>query len=64
MKGNKELIQRWIDKADRDLSTAKLIYLHLPDYYEMIAFHCQQYKKRTLMCLEDFRLRASIKYDN
>ena len=51
MKGNKELIQRWIDKADRDLSTAKLIYLHLPDYYEMIAFHCQQSVEKYLKAL-------------
>ena len=29
-------------KADHDLGTAKLIYLHLPNYFETIAFHCQQ----------------------
>jgi HEPN domain-containing protein len=35
-------IQEWIDKADRDLGSAKLIYLHIPHYYDMVAFHCQQ----------------------
>jgi HEPN domain-containing protein len=32
----------WIEKADHDLGSAKVIYLHLPDYFETIAFHCQQ----------------------
>jgi HEPN domain-containing protein len=35
-------IQVWIDKADQDLATAKLIYLHIPSYLDIIAFHCQQ----------------------
>jgi hypothetical protein len=32
----------WIEKADHDLGTAKVIFLHLPDYFDMVAFHCQQ----------------------
>lgn len=32
----------WIEKADHDLESAKIIYLHLPDYFDTIAFHCQQ----------------------
>ncbi len=32
----------WIEKADHDLGSAKVIYLHLPDYFDTIAFHCQQ----------------------
>jgi len=51
MSENKELIQKWIYLADRDLSTAKVIYLHLPDYYEMIAFHCQQSVEKYLKSL-------------
>ena len=32
----------WIEKANHDLGSAKVIYLHLPDYFDTIAFHCQQ----------------------
>jgi len=32
----------WIEKADHDLGSAKIIFLHLPDYFDSIAFHCQQ----------------------
>jgi HEPN domain-containing protein len=34
--------KEWIEKADHDLGSAKVIYLHLPDYFDTIAFHCQQ----------------------
>lgn len=37
-----EEIKEWIEKADHDLGSAKVIYLHLPDYFDTIAFHCQQ----------------------
>lgn len=37
-----EHIKEWIYKADHDLGTAKLIYKYLPDYFDTIAFHCQQ----------------------
>ena len=32
----------WIEKADHDLGSAKIIFIHLPDYFDTIAFHCQQ----------------------
>jgi HEPN domain-containing protein len=32
----------WINKADHDLGSAKIIYHHLPEYFDTIAFHCQQ----------------------
>ena len=35
-------VKEWIEKADHDLGSAKIIYLHLPDYFDTIAFHCQQ----------------------
>lgn len=35
-------IKQWIEQADHDLGSAKIIYLHLPDYFDTIAFHCQQ----------------------
>jgi HEPN domain-containing protein len=37
-----EEIREWIEKADHDLGSAKIIFLHLPDYFDTIAFHCQQ----------------------
>lgn len=40
MNGHKELIGEWIDKADHDLGSAKLIFLHIPEYFDTIAFHC------------------------
>ena len=42
MNGQIEEIKDWIEKADHDLGSAKIIYLHLPDYFDAIAFHCQQ----------------------
>ena len=42
MSVNEGLINEWIEKADHDLGSAKLIYSHLPDYYDTIAFHYQQ----------------------
>lgn len=37
-----EEIKEWMEKADHDLGSAKVIYLHLPEYFDTIAFHCQQ----------------------
>lgn len=37
-----ELINAWVEKADHDLGSAKVIYLNLPEYFDTIAFHCQQ----------------------
>ena len=37
-----DLIQEWLTKARHDLDTARVISAQLPDYYDMIAFHCQQ----------------------
>jgi HEPN domain-containing protein len=49
-------IHLWIEKADHDLGSAKIIYLHLPQYFDTIAFHCQQavekYLKAILVHLE------------
>ena len=37
-----EFIKRWIEKADHDLGTAVITYVHIPKYKDTIAFHCQQ----------------------
>ena len=53
MNADNERIREWIDKADHNLGSAKLIYLQIPEYFETIAFHCQQatekYLKATLV---------------
>lgn len=46
-----EEIKQWIEKADHDLGSAKIIYLHLPDYFDTIAFHCQQAVEKYLKAL-------------
>lgn len=42
MRGKKEIIGEWIEKADHDLGTAKIIYLQIPTYHDIISFNCQQ----------------------
>ncbi len=62
-----ELIHEWIDKADHDLGSAKLIYLHIPKYFDTIAFHCQQavekYLKAVLVFYDiDFQRSHNLVY--
>ncbi len=64
---NLEIIRQWLLKADHDLGTAKLTYLHLPDYFDTIAFHCQQavekYLKTYLIYLNiNFRPVHDLRY--
>ena len=35
-------IEQWIIKGDHDLGTAKVTYLHIPEYLDTVTFHCQQ----------------------
>jgi len=35
-------IKQWIIKGDHDLGTAKVTYLHIPEYLDTVTFHCQQ----------------------
>ena len=51
MSEKNELINEWIDKADHDLGSAKLIYLHIPKYFDTIAFHCQQATEKYLKAI-------------
>ena len=46
-----DLIKDWIEKADHDFGSAKLIFIHVPDYYNTIAFHCQQAAEKYLKAL-------------
>lgn len=51
MKEQIENVNEWIEKADHDLGSAKIIYLHLPDYFDTIAFHCQQAVEKYIKAL-------------
>jgi len=35
-------IKQWIVKGDHDLGTAKITFLHIPEYLDTVTFHCQQ----------------------
>ena len=37
-----EEIKQWIEKGDHDLGTAKVTYIHIPEYLDTVTFHCQQ----------------------
>lgn len=67
MSANDDHIKEWIIKADHDLDSAKLIFLHIPDYFDTIAFHCQQavekYIKAILIYFEiDFQRSHNLIY--
>jgi HEPN domain-containing protein len=42
MSGQVDDIGQWIIKGDHDLGTAKITYLHIPEYLDTVTFHCQQ----------------------
>ena len=42
MNGNLEETIRWITKADHDLGTSLITYLHIPAFRDTVTFHCQQ----------------------
>ncbi len=43
-----DLINNWIERADHDLGSAKLICLLILQYFDTIAFHCQQATEKYL----------------
>lgn len=50
-----EHVKAWIDKADHDLGSAKILFLYLPDYYDTIAFHCQQAAEKYIKAILFYR---------
>ncbi|RLD68527.1 MAG: hypothetical protein DRI95_02735 [Bacteroidetes bacterium] len=42
------IINQWIEKADHDLGTAKITYLHIPEYKDTVTFHCQRTVEKLL----------------
>ncbi len=51
MNDKEKVMQSWVQKAEHDLGTAKITYLHLPKYYDTIAFHCQQTVEKCIKAL-------------
>jgi len=43
-----EIVQSWLLKAGHDLETAKIVSTHLPEFDDVIAFHCQQTIEKSL----------------
>jgi HEPN domain-containing protein len=67
MKKNSTDLIQWINKADHDLGTAMLTYLHIPEYKDTVTFHCQQavekYLKSYLMFLGiEFKFTHDLVY--
>ncbi len=59
-----EEIKEWIEKAEHDLGSAKIIYLHLPDYFDTIAFHCQQAVEKYIKAiLVSYRIEFQRSHD-
>lgn len=61
------IVKMWIEKADHDLGSAKIIFEHMPEYYDTVAFHCQQavekYIKAALISVEiDFKKTHDLPY--
>jgi HEPN domain-containing protein len=67
MSGQVDEIKKWITKGDHDLGTAKITYLHIPEYLDTVTFHCQQavekYFKAYLIFLStSFRFSHDLVY--
>ncbi|MBM2817019.1 MAG: hypothetical protein HW421_3781 [Ignavibacteria bacterium] len=42
------LIDAWLERAEHDMETAKLVFNHLPTFFDTICFHCQQSAEKYL----------------
>lgn len=47
----KPKVDDWIEKGDHDLGSAKIIFQHIPEYFDTVAFHCQQAVEKYLKAL-------------
>lgn len=53
-----ETAKQWIIKGDHDLGTAKVTYLHIPEYLDTVTFHCQQAVEKYLKSYLIFKSMA------
>ena len=58
MSGQADYIEQWIIKGDHDLGTAKVTYLHIPEYLDTVTFHCQQAVEKYLKAYLVFQSMA------
>lgn len=58
MSGQVDEIKQWIIKGDHDLGTAKITYLHIPEYLDTVTFHCQQAVEKYLKAYLIFKSTA------
>ncbi|MEX2428197.1 MAG: HEPN domain-containing protein [Bacteroidales bacterium] len=58
MSGQADEIKQWISKGDHDLGTAKVTYLHIPEYLDTVTFHCQQAVEKYLKAYLIFQSTA------
>jgi HEPN domain-containing protein len=56
-------IKQWITKGDHDLGTAKVTYLHIPEYLDTVTFHCQQAVEKYLKAYLVFQ-SATFRYSH
>ena len=62
MKERVKEIGEWIVKGDHDLGTAKITYLHIPEYLDTVTFHCQQAIEKYLkayLIFQDIQFKRS-----
>lgn len=45
------LVDVWLEKGDHDLGSAKIIFQHIPEYFDTVAFHCQQATEKYIKAL-------------
>lgn len=50
-----KIVEVWIEKGDHDLGSAKVIFQHIPEYFDTIAFHCQQAVEKYLKAVLVFQ---------
>lgn len=67
MNGQTDEVKKWIRKGDHDLGTAKITFMHIPEYLDTVTFHCQQavekYLKSYLIFLStSFRFSHDLVY--
>lgn len=48
MRSKADIMHDWLEKAEHDLIVAQLTRNHIPEYHEIIAFHCQQSVEKNL----------------
>lgn len=53
-------IESWIRKGDHDLGTAKITYLHIPEFLDTVTFHCQQAVEKYLKAYLIFQSTAFL----